>query len=40
MEKAQFDGAVISKMMNKVMWLSITERISKETLDEIKEYCR
>lgn len=40
MEKAQFDVAVISKMMNKVMWLSITERISKETLDEIKEYCR
>ncbi|KAM0721394.1 hypothetical protein Q7P37_002318 [Cladosporium fusiforme] len=40
MEKAHFDGGIIQKIMNKVAWLSVVNKIPQETLDAIKEYCR
>jgi hypothetical protein len=39
LEKVDFDGGVLSKMMNQIMWRSVNKNIDPAVLDEIKTYC-
>lgn len=39
MEKADFDGGVLSSMKSQIMWRSVNRNIDPAVLDEIKWYC-